>query len=88
MEETRLLQKFISTWHTNPRPTGCPQQTIRHTYLHALCLMGAILADNKEGKCSDWFPQATEDPKDWEKCRRLLKPNLIGRKDQTEVQTN
>eukprot|EP00957_Ditylum_brightwellii_P040658 3077146-Ditylum_brightwellii.AAC.1 len=87
MTETRLPQKFIGAWHINPRPTGCPQQTIQHMYLHALCLMGAILADNKEGNFSDWFPQATKDPKEWGKCQRLLTPNLIGCKEQTEVQT-
>ena len=77
MEETRLPRKFIGAWHVNPRPIGRPQQTIRHTYLRALRLMGAISEDDKEGKFSDWFPQATKDPKDWEKCPRLLTPNLI-----------
>eukprot|EP00957_Ditylum_brightwellii_P015622 1178462-Ditylum_brightwellii.AAC.1 len=86
MEETRLPQKFIGAWHIYPCPTGCPQQTIWHTYLRALCLMGATPADNKEGKFSDWFPQATKAPKDGGKHRRLLMPNLIGRKEQTEVQ--
>eukprot|EP00957_Ditylum_brightwellii_P168230 12807556-Ditylum_brightwellii.AAC.1 len=49
--------------------------------------MGAIPDDDKEGTFSDWFPQATEDPKEWGRRRRLLTPNLIGRKEQTEVQT-
>eukprot|EP00957_Ditylum_brightwellii_P199982 15244851-Ditylum_brightwellii.AAC.1 len=84
MEESRLLWKFISAWHINPCPTGCPQQTIRHTYLRALCMMGAILKDDKEEKLADWFPQATEDPKEWERHQRLLTPNLIGRKEQME----
>eukprot|EP00957_Ditylum_brightwellii_P048131 3653270-Ditylum_brightwellii.AAC.1 len=53
MEETRLPQKFIGAWHINPCPTSRPQQTIRHTYLHALHLVGAIPADNKEGNFSD-----------------------------------
>eukprot|EP00957_Ditylum_brightwellii_P048902 3710257-Ditylum_brightwellii.AAC.1 len=53
MEETRLPQKFIGAWHINPHPTGCPQQTIRHTYLRALRLVSAIPADDKEGNFSD-----------------------------------
>eukprot|EP00957_Ditylum_brightwellii_P097993 7463698-Ditylum_brightwellii.AAC.1 len=58
MEETRLPRKFIGVWHVNPRPTGRPQQTIRHTYFRALRLMGTIPEGDKEGKFSDWFPQA------------------------------
>ena len=46
MEEKRLPRKFIGAWHVNPRPTGRPQQTIRHTYLRALRLMGAIPEDD------------------------------------------
>eukprot|EP00957_Ditylum_brightwellii_P199120 15178070-Ditylum_brightwellii.AAC.1 len=87
MEETRLPRKFIGAWHVKPRPTGRPQQTIRHTYLRALRLMGSVLEDDKEGKFSDWFPQATKHPKDWGKHWRLLTPNLIGRKELTEEQT-
>eukprot|EP00957_Ditylum_brightwellii_P074225 5640121-Ditylum_brightwellii.AAC.1 len=49
MEETRLPRKFIGAWHMNLRPIGRPQQTIRHTYLSALHLMGAIPADDKQG---------------------------------------
>eukprot|EP00957_Ditylum_brightwellii_P106286 8108038-Ditylum_brightwellii.AAC.1 len=49
--------------------------------------MDAISKDDKEGKFSDWFPQATVDPKEWERYWRLLMPNLIGCKKQTEVQT-
>eukprot|EP00957_Ditylum_brightwellii_P147159 11205493-Ditylum_brightwellii.AAC.1 len=88
MEETRLPRKFIGAWHVKPQPTGHPRQTIWHTYLRALRLMGAISEDDKEGKFSDWFPQATKDPKDEEKRWRLLTPNLIGCKELTEVQTS
>ena len=85
MGENRLPRKFIAAWHTNPRPTGRPQQTLRHTYLHALRMLGAIPQDDKEGKLETWFPQAIDDPKDWERRRRALTPNLIGRKDKEIV---
>eukprot|EP00957_Ditylum_brightwellii_P056725 4298814-Ditylum_brightwellii.AAC.1 len=62
MEETRFPRKCIGAWHISPCPTGRPQQTIWHTYLRALCLMGTIPADDKEGKFSGWFPQVTKDP--------------------------
>ena len=85
MGENRLPRKFIAAWHTNPRPMGRPQQTLRHTYLHALRMLGAIPQDDKEGKLETWFPQAIDDPKDWERRRRALTPNLIGRKDKEIV---
>eukprot|EP00957_Ditylum_brightwellii_P102129 7785538-Ditylum_brightwellii.AAC.1 len=63
MDETPLPRKFIGAWHTNPRPVGRPQQTIWHTYLHALRMVGVIPQEDKEGKFATWFPQAIEDPK-------------------------
>eukprot|EP00957_Ditylum_brightwellii_P117564 8966390-Ditylum_brightwellii.AAC.1 len=74
MKETRLPRKFIGAWHVNPPPTGRPQQTIQHTYLRALRLMGTILEGKKEGKFSDRFPQATKDTKDWENAGDSLHP--------------
>eukprot|EP00957_Ditylum_brightwellii_P021784 1643625-Ditylum_brightwellii.AAC.1 len=85
MVETRLPWKLIGAWHINPCPTSRPQQTIWHMYMRALFLMGAILADDKEGNFSDWSPQATEDPKEWERHWRLLTPNIIDRNEQMEV---
>eukprot|EP00957_Ditylum_brightwellii_P190874 14533071-Ditylum_brightwellii.AAC.1 len=64
MEETPLPCKCIDTWHTNPCPVGRPQQTIWHTYLHALRMMGTIPMEDKEGKLDMCFPQATEDLKE------------------------
>eukprot|EP00957_Ditylum_brightwellii_P054328 4115998-Ditylum_brightwellii.AAC.1 len=64
MNKTRLPRKFIGAWYTNPRPVGRPQQTIQHTYLHALHIVGSIPTEDKEGKFATWFPQATEDPKE------------------------
>eukprot|EP00957_Ditylum_brightwellii_P169934 12934779-Ditylum_brightwellii.AAC.1 len=86
MEETCLRCKFIGALHANFCPVGRPQQTIQHTYLHALCMMGAIPMEDKEGKFAMWFPQATKDPKEWERRRKLLTPNLIGQKDSSEDQ--
>eukprot|EP00957_Ditylum_brightwellii_P182850 13928229-Ditylum_brightwellii.AAC.1 len=63
MRENRLPRKFIAAWHTNPRPTGRPQQTMRHTCLHALRMLEAIPQDDKEGKLETWFPQAIDEPK-------------------------
>eukprot|EP00957_Ditylum_brightwellii_P083287 6332596-Ditylum_brightwellii.AAC.1 len=48
MGENRLPCKFIAAWYTNPRPMGRPQQTLRHTYLYALRMLGAIPQDDKE----------------------------------------
>jgi hypothetical protein len=48
-------------------------------------MIGAIAEDDKTGKLSDWFPQVTDDPKDWERRRKLLTPNILGRKDRDEI---
>eukprot|EP00957_Ditylum_brightwellii_P109757 8371561-Ditylum_brightwellii.AAC.1 len=87
MEETHLPRKFIDAWHINPSPIGRPQQTIRHMYLSALRLMSAISADDKQGSVATCFPQVTDDPKEWETRRKLLTPNLIGRKEKNNDQT-
>eukprot|EP00957_Ditylum_brightwellii_P079603 6052991-Ditylum_brightwellii.AAC.1 len=63
MRENRIPHKFIAAWHTNPRPKGRPEQTMRHTYLSALRMLEAILQDDKEGKLERWFPQAIDGPK-------------------------
>eukprot|EP00957_Ditylum_brightwellii_P067578 5130265-Ditylum_brightwellii.AAC.1 len=34
---------------------------------------------------SDWFPQVTDDLKDWERRRKLLTSNILGRKDRDEI---
>eukprot|EP00957_Ditylum_brightwellii_P191991 14615849-Ditylum_brightwellii.AAC.1 len=86
MEEKHLPRKFICAWHMNPRPFGRPQQTIRHMCLSALHLMGAIPVANKQGNFAMWFPQVTNDPKEWEARRKLLMPNLIGRKEKDNDQ--
>eukprot|EP00957_Ditylum_brightwellii_P110709 8443178-Ditylum_brightwellii.AAC.1 len=86
MEETHLLRKFIGVWRTNPHPVGQPQQTIQQMYLHALCVMGAIPTEDKEGKFAMWFPQATDDPNKWKRHKKLLTPNLIGQKDSADEQ--
>eukprot|EP00957_Ditylum_brightwellii_P083471 6345440-Ditylum_brightwellii.AAC.1 len=86
MEGTCLPRKFIGTWQVNPHPTGRPQQTIWHMYLHALHLMGAILPDDKQGKFDMWFPQVINDPKEWEARRKLLTPHLIGQKEKDDDQ--
>eukprot|EP00957_Ditylum_brightwellii_P083893 6376030-Ditylum_brightwellii.AAC.1 len=57
MGESRLPRKFLAAWHQNPRPVGRRQMTIRHSYIHALHIIGAISEDDKAGKLSDWFPQ-------------------------------
>eukprot|EP00957_Ditylum_brightwellii_P141941 10814014-Ditylum_brightwellii.AAC.1 len=49
--------------------------------------MGAIPADNKQGNFATWFPQATNDPKEWKARRKLLTPNLIGQKEKNNNQT-
>eukprot|EP00957_Ditylum_brightwellii_P146861 11180576-Ditylum_brightwellii.AAC.1 len=85
MGENRLPCKIIVVWHTNPRPTGRPQQTMRHTYAHALRMLEEILQDDMEGKLETWFPQAVDKPKVWEYQRRAIMPNLIGQKDKEIV---
>eukprot|EP00957_Ditylum_brightwellii_P021391 1612930-Ditylum_brightwellii.AAC.1 len=49
-------------------------------------MVGAIPTEDKEGKFATWFPQATEDPKEWERCRKILTPNLIGQQDAADKQ--
>eukprot|EP00957_Ditylum_brightwellii_P153449 11678804-Ditylum_brightwellii.AAC.1 len=84
MDKTRFLRKFIGACHTNPCPVGRPQQTIRHTYLHALRMVRSIPREDKEGKFATWFPQAIKDPKEWERRQKLLMPNLIGQQASAE----
>eukprot|EP00957_Ditylum_brightwellii_P146790 11174939-Ditylum_brightwellii.AAC.1 len=86
MEETHFLQKCIGTWHANPCPVDRPQQTIWHTNLHDLHIIGTIPIEDNEGKFATWFPQATENSKEWERHRKLLTSNLIGRKDLAKEQ--
>eukprot|EP00957_Ditylum_brightwellii_P030519 2311404-Ditylum_brightwellii.AAC.1 len=85
MDKSRLPRKFLAAWHKNPRPVGRRQMTIRHSYIHVLRMIGAILEDDKVGKLSDWFPLVTNDPKDWERRRTLLTPNILGRKDHNKI---
>eukprot|EP00957_Ditylum_brightwellii_P087908 6694519-Ditylum_brightwellii.AAC.1 len=86
MEETCLPRKFIGALHVNPRPIRRPQQTIQHTYLSALHLMGAIPVDGKQRNFATWFPQVNNDLNEWEARRKLLMPNLIGRKEKDNDQ--
>eukprot|EP00957_Ditylum_brightwellii_P123825 9439061-Ditylum_brightwellii.AAC.1 len=81
MDESRLPRKFLAAWHRNPCPVGRRQITIRHSYIHALRMIGAISKKDKAGKLSDWFPQVLNDPETWERKRKLLMPNMIGSKD-------
>eukprot|EP00957_Ditylum_brightwellii_P178388 13587566-Ditylum_brightwellii.AAC.1 len=57
MDKSRLPQNFLAAWNRNTCPVGRRQTTIRHSYIHALRMIGAILEDDKVGKLSDWFPQ-------------------------------
>eukprot|EP00957_Ditylum_brightwellii_P099445 7575344-Ditylum_brightwellii.AAC.1 len=85
MDESRLPQKFLSAWHRNPCPVGRRQTTIRHSYINALRMIGTISEDDKVWKLSDWFQQVTDDPKEWERRRKLLTPNILGQKDCDEI---
>eukprot|EP00957_Ditylum_brightwellii_P101749 7754207-Ditylum_brightwellii.AAC.1 len=87
IEETCLPRKFIGAWHANSHPVGRPQQTICHMYLCELHMMRKIPMDDMEGIFAMWFPQATIDPKEWERHRKLLTPNLIDQKYSTKDQT-
>ena len=78
MSESRLPRKFINAWHQNPRPIGRPLTTIRHTYLFALKLIGAIREDDDDGRLSDWMPPIQQNPAEWEACRLALTPHNIG----------
>ena len=81
MPENRLPRKFLAAWHFHPRPTGRPQTTIRHSYIHALRFAGVLPEEEKNGKLADWLPQIADDPKEWERFRRSLTPNLTGRQN-------
>eukprot|EP00957_Ditylum_brightwellii_P201338 15325173-Ditylum_brightwellii.AAC.1 len=67
MDESHLPRKFVAAWHRNPHPVGRRQTTIRHSYIHALCIIGTISEDDKAGKLSDWFPQVTDQLEAWER---------------------
>eukprot|EP00957_Ditylum_brightwellii_P036610 2773738-Ditylum_brightwellii.AAC.1 len=62
MSESRLPQKFINAWHHNPHPIGCLLTTIRHTYLFALKMIGAIQEDDDNGRLSDWMLPIQQNP--------------------------
>eukprot|EP00957_Ditylum_brightwellii_P123232 9396158-Ditylum_brightwellii.AAC.1 len=85
MDESRLPRKFLAAWHRNPRPVGRRKTTIRHLYIHALCMIGAIWEDDKAGELSDWFPQVLDDLEAWERKRKLLTPNILGQKDRNGI---
>eukprot|EP00957_Ditylum_brightwellii_P180019 13713417-Ditylum_brightwellii.AAC.1 len=85
MDESCLPRKFLAAWHRNPPPVGRRQATIHHSYIHALCMIGTILEDDKAGKLSGWFPQVKDDPEAWERRHKLLMPNILGRKDCNKI---
>eukprot|EP00957_Ditylum_brightwellii_P163034 12414826-Ditylum_brightwellii.AAC.1 len=62
MPKSHLPQKFINVWHKNPRPVGWSLTTIWHMYLHSLCLIGEILADDDVGLLNDWMATIRKDP--------------------------
>eukprot|EP00957_Ditylum_brightwellii_P057255 4338608-Ditylum_brightwellii.AAC.1 len=80
MPENRLPCKFLAAWHFHPQPTGRPQTTIYHSYLHPLCFV-EVLPEGENGKLVDWMPRIVEDPKEWERFQRSLTPNLIDRQN-------
>eukprot|EP00957_Ditylum_brightwellii_P200919 15315495-Ditylum_brightwellii.AAC.1 len=53
MDKSCLPRKFLAVWHRNPHPIGKRQTTIRHSYIHALHMIGTILEYDKAGKLSD-----------------------------------
>eukprot|EP00957_Ditylum_brightwellii_P150857 11487037-Ditylum_brightwellii.AAC.1 len=56
MDKSCLPRKFLAAWHRNPHPVGRRQTTRRHSYIHALRMIGVISEDDKARKLSDWFP--------------------------------
>jgi len=46
MPDTRIPRKFLNAWHEASRPVGRLQQTLRHTYIHALQLAKFIPEDD------------------------------------------
>eukprot|EP00957_Ditylum_brightwellii_P086665 6594520-Ditylum_brightwellii.AAC.1 len=75
-----MPRKFLTAWHIHPRPVGCPQTTIRHTYSHALRFAGVLEELDKDRKISDWMPMIQEDPKQWDTFCRSITSNLIEKK--------
>eukprot|EP00957_Ditylum_brightwellii_P054802 4152960-Ditylum_brightwellii.AAC.1 len=63
MDKSCLPRKFFAAWYRKPRPVGRRQTLMRHSYIHALRMIGAISEDNKVRKLSDWFLQMLDDPK-------------------------
>ena len=52
MEEERLPKQLLTTWCSNPRPRGRPQQTIRHCLVSSLQRVLPEIAAN--GHTSKW----------------------------------
>eukprot|EP00957_Ditylum_brightwellii_P086764 6602355-Ditylum_brightwellii.AAC.1 len=53
MGKSCLPRKFLAVWHSNPCPVGRRQMTIRHSYIHALHMIGTSKEDDKARKLSD-----------------------------------
>ena len=79
MPENRIPRKFLNAWHRASRPVGRPQQTMRHTYIHALQLAKFIPEDDYSGKLADWVPKTSTN--EWNEKRKELTPRILGRKE-------
>eukprot|EP00957_Ditylum_brightwellii_P016603 1248107-Ditylum_brightwellii.AAC.1 len=72
MSENRIPRKFLNAWHGTSRPVGRPQQTMRHTFIHALKLAKFIPEDDHSGKWADWVPKTNTNK--WNEKQKELTP--------------
>jgi hypothetical protein len=55
--ESRSPRRILGAWCKTARPTGGPQQTIRHTYIRTLKKLGF---EQGEGLLAEWMPVARD----------------------------
>jgi hypothetical protein len=59
MEESRSPRRMLGAWCPTPRPTGRPQQTIRHAYITTLNKLGF---EQEKGQLREWMTVARDIP--------------------------
>ncbi len=57
MNESRSPRRILGAWCKTARPTGRPQQTIRHAYVRTLKKLGF---EQGEGLLTEWMPVARD----------------------------
>ena len=59
MEKSRSPRQMLGAWCPTPRPSGRPQQTIRHAYITTLKKLGF---EQEKGQMREWMTVARDRP--------------------------